>query len=279
MLGLLLVLSATFCGEIALSIGKRSVEDGKQSIYAMGFLNGLWGTLLLFFTAFVIRKTFLFSFASLPTFGLRLILELAQAHVSVLAIARADRSTFGFLRILTIPLLLLSDVALGYSISGLQIAGMAIIIAGLIALFIKNGIRRRGMWLVLFTAVNAAATISLYKYNITHYNSVEAEQGIALIVLMLYFFAMARFVKGENPLYFLKKPIFLAQSLSEGVGVVLIGFAYLYAPASIITAIKRAAEVLWATVSGKMYFGEQKLLVKLAVFVCVAAGLVLLILK
>ncbi len=276
MIGLILVLTSTFFEEVGTSIGKFKVGRHAESIYTMGFLSLFWGTVFLVVSGFV-RDGFVFSMSSLPTFSIRAVLEIAQAHVSILAVTTADRSTFGFVRIGTIPLLLAIDIFLGYTIGINQIIGIGIIIAGLVILLINHGVKRKGLWLVAFTAVNAAITISLFKYDITHFNSVESEQGIIMIILMAYFFAMAIFVKKEDPIKFLKKPIFLSQSLSSGIASVLMSFAYLFAPASIITTAKRSLTILWSILSGKLYFHEKNLIVKIVSYLFIVLGLVFLV--
>lgn len=87
---------------------------------------------------------------------------------------------------------------------------------------------------------------------------------------------MARFVAKENPFLFLKQPIFLVQSLSAGLGGVLVSFAYLFGAASVITATTRALSVLWAITSGNLYFKEKHTAVKLILFSFLAIGLVLI---
>lgn len=96
----------------------------------------------------------------------------------------ADRSTYGFLRVLTIPLLLLVDLALGYSLSQGQIVGVSILTLSVLLLLLNHGLRTKGIGFVLLSAVNAVVTLSLFKYDITHFNSVEVEQGITQLVLL-----------------------------------------------------------------------------------------------
>ena len=276
MIGLLLALAATFFTETQDSIGKRTVEDGRQSIYTMGFLSLFWGFLFFLGIIIFIRKEFLFSLASLPTFIPRAILEVALAHVSMLAIIRSDRSTFGLIRIGTIPLLLAVDMTLGYSVSGFALLGIGLLVAALLFVFWSRAIGKAGIDYVLFTAVAAAATLSLFKWNITQYNALEAEQIVIIGILAAYFFLMSRVVAKENPLAFLLKPLFLFQSLSAGLGEVLMSFAYLFGAASVITAAKRALSVLFAILSGHIYFKEKRLAVKLALFLFLAVGLLLL---
>ncbi|MBI2021226.1 hypothetical protein HYS99_01795 [Candidatus Giovannonibacteria bacterium] len=275
-LGFILAIFAVFFTETGASIGKFEVENKKESLYTMGVFHLMWGTLFFFAYGLFVNNAFIFSYASLPTFVLRAVLEVFQTHITILAIVRADRSTYSFLRSMTAPLLLGADFLLGYSISQGQIIGIAIIAISLIILFMNHGINKKGFGFVLFSTINAVITISLYKYNITHFNSVAAEQGIIMFILVLYFYFMARTVAKENPFRFLRERVFLGQSLAFGAGSVLGSFAYLFAPASIINTLERSLSVLASIISGKKYFHEKHFLIKLAVFALIATGLIFL---
>ena len=257
-------------------IGKKKIEEQKESIFTMGFLNLFWVVLAFAGIAIFVPGSFRFSSASLPFFIPRLIFEIAQAVITVKAIAVATRSTFSFIRSLTIPLLLGVDVFLGYALSLPQIVGIALIAITLVLLFANYRAEQKGSGYVLFTAINAVATISLYKYNITHFNSVIAEQLIVMVVLLIFFFLGAYLFARENPMYFLKKPIFLVQSLGTGVAVAVESYAFVFAPASIITAAKRGSAILWAVLSGNLYFREKHFKMKLFGFAMLTLGIVLL---
>ncbi|OGG53713.1 hypothetical protein A2851_02395 [Candidatus Kaiserbacteria bacterium RIFCSPHIGHO2_01_FULL_53_29] len=275
MFGMLLALVSNAFQELADSVGKYEIHTRAASIYTIGFLSLLFGAILLVAEG-LMRHSFVFSFASLPTFVPRLFLEVLQAHVTVRAVATADRSDFGLVRTLTIPLLLIVDVALGYAIAPAQFLGVAIIVLAVTTLVLIERTHMKGFWLLLLTAINAVITISLYKYDITHFNSVEAEQTIVNCVLMVYFFSLAVYVAKENPFGFLRRPLFLLQSLASGSAYVATSFAYLFAPASIITTALRSFSVLFALISGKFYFHEKHMHLKVALFLMVTAGLVLL---
>lgn len=276
MIGVILTSIGTFFEEISLSIGKIKVNNHEESPYTMGFLSLIWAAILILVIGFARKSDFAFSMASLPTFSIRALLEILQLYISVLATAQADRSTFGFIRILTIPLLLGVDVSLGYFIGLKQFIGIGFILSAFILLLLSNGINKKGILLVLFTAINAVATISLFKYNITRYNSIEAEQLLIYLILIIFFFAFARYIAKENPLKFLRKPVFFAQSLSQGIGGALDSFAFGFGSASIILAAKRASAILWSTLSGNFYFKEKRLFLKLILFSLFATGLILL---
>lgn len=286
MFALALAVASRFAYEVSASIGKWEISHKKESIYSMGFLNMVWGIILITALLFLVPKDYfapgfpggiVFSAASLPTLLARLPLEITQGYAALHALALADRSTYGFLRILTIPLILVIDVALGYSITLAQIGGIALIIASLVLLFINHGIRKRGAGFVLFTAVNAVATLSLFKYNVTHFNSAEAEQLASYAALIPFFFVMALWRDKQNPLKLFLRPIFFLQSSAMGISNVLSAFAYALGIPSIITAAERALNVLFSVLSGRMYFHEKKLWLKFAAFLLIAMGLYFLI--
>lgn len=277
MFGVILTSIGTLFTEIGDLIGKAQVRQGSQDGYAMGFFNSFWAGILFLGIVFY-KWEFNFSLASLPTFGLRAILEVLQAHFSVRAIIRADRSTFGFIRVLTLPLLLLTDFFLGYTISLQQLSGIVLIVLTLILIFLSGKMDRQGRWIVLFTAVNAVITISLYKYNITHFNSVEAEQVLLFAILLMYFWMAGMYWTGENSLRLMfSNRVFLIQSLAQGLGGVVESFAYPFAPASIIVAAKRSSATAWSVISGRFVFSEKNFIFKIIVLCLLIAGIVLLV--
>lgn len=276
MLGIILIAVGELFAEASATIGRYEVKHRKETLYAMGFLSGFWATVFLIIYSLTWGE-FRFSMESLPTFGLRLVLEIALLLVSLRAMVAADRSTFAFLRTFTIPLLLVADIALGYVLSIYEIMGVSLIVIALLILLLNHGLSRRGKILSLLSALTAVGTITLYKYNITHYNSVEAEQTLAHIGLLIVIFALARWHTGEDVTRHLFKPVFFAQSFFAGIATVLMSFAFLFAPASVITAVKRSLEILGAIVSGRTYFHEKHVALKLLACVLVAGGITLMV--
>lgn len=276
MIGIILISIGTFFEEVAATIGKQKVLQKEQSVYTMAFLSLFWGTIFFLLISLVQQQGFIFSLASLPTFIPRIFLEIFQMHVTVLAIAYADRSTTNFIRMATIPLLLLADIALGYHITSFQVIGIFIILSALLFVFLDTSINKKGARYALMSAVNAVLTISLYKYDIAHYNSIAAEQLIISGILLVYFFFFAYVFLKENPIVFLRRRIFFVQSLSDGLASVVQSFAYGFAPASVILAGKRSSAVVWSVISGRIYFGEQQLLSRVALLLCIVLGLIFL---
>ena len=277
MIPILITAIGGFFEELGTSIAKKNILEKVASIYSIGFLNTLSGAIILLGTIVIFNQDFIFSSKSLPTFGLRAVLEIFQAYVTLVALSLADRSTHGFLRVLTLPLLLLVDAILGYALTVHHVICVSLIVFAFIFLFINHGIRKPGSGFVILSAVNAVATISLYKYDITHYNSVAAEQIIIFVILSVYFLCMAVFVSKENPFLMLKNRKMLLQPILHGAGGTILSFAYALAPASVITSAKRSVEVLWSVLSGNLIFGEKHFAVKAIAFALIAAGVFFLI--
>lgn len=276
MFGVLLTSLGTLFEEIAGSIGKWEVRAGKESLYALAFLNLVWSAVFFWCVAAVKPGLFMFSPASVPTFLARAFLEFAVVHFSLKGLIQAERGAFGFVRTITIPLLLLVDVLAGYALSVGQLVGVGILLAVLAALFFAHGFHAKGSAFVAISAVLAVGTISLYKYNLVHFNSVVGEQLVMNTLLAVYFFAMTWRASGENPLRLFRNRVFAGQSFLQGIGSVAESFAYSFAPASVILTAKRASSVLWAALSGSAVFHERHLALKLMAIPLVLVGLVLL---
>lgn len=275
MFGIALIALAECFAEASISIGRYEVKHRKETLYAMAFLSAAWTTVFLAIYTLTWGE-FRFTLESLPTFTARLILESLLLFVSLNALIKADRSTFAFLRIITIPLLLAADIALGYTVSITEMLGISFIVLALIILFLNHGLSRRGKFLSILSGLIAVATVTLYKYDITHFNSVEAEQILTYATLIILIIVVAKIHTGENVVRHMFQPLFLAQSLFAGIATALFSFAFLFAPASVITSAKRAFETFTAVISGRSYFKEKHFIVKVVAATFVAAGIVIM---
>jgi hypothetical protein len=275
--GIILTALSQLFAESATSMGKYEAEHNRESLYAMGFLNSFWTTVFLIGIGLV-QHDLVFSLASLPTFALRMVLEMTLMIVTLHAVLEAERSTFAFLRILTIPLLLMVDLALGYSLSTFQVLGISCVVVGFVFLLTNHGLSKRGKLYSLLSAVLAVATISLYKYDITHFNSVAAEQAVMNSILLIMLIVLARVRTRENLFAYLTKPAFILQSVISGFSGVFLSYAYVFAPASIITSTKRSFEMVGAIVFGRKVFHEGHLVIKIASFALMTLGIGLILL-
>ncbi len=187
----------------------------------------------------------------------------------------ASRSTFGLIRTLTIPIIITIDSFSGVAISGVKIFAMILMFASAAWLYRNHGIERRGSLITLFTAVNAAITISLFKIILNMGTSVVAAQIIlistATIVLSLWAFRHTTKKKINS-----HANVLTLQSLSYGLAAIIGSYALVWAPASIVTTASRAADVLWSIVFGKAVFHERHVREKIFTGAVIAVGLIIL---
>lgn len=270
---LLLLLSATFTEEVSESLGKRSIHKRRETIYNAAFLSVFWAVLFLLATL-AFGAEFRLTSASLPTLAVRTILEIVMAYLGAELLLKADRTTVGFLRLLTIPILLGVDIALGYKLSSLQIVGVVVMFVALCLAFHDNPRGKKGAHLAIMSALLGIVTTSLYKYDITHYNSVVGEQVAVLSSVLTFFYVASK----KSPLYLLVKPLTGAQSLSHGTGEVLMSFAYSFAPASVVMAMRRTFALVWTIIFGHTYFHEKSLKRKIYSGAILVIGLALVVL-
>lgn len=217
---------------------------------------------------FVTGEKFTYNLAGLPIFFARLIVDLIQCEIVYRSLFKADRTTFGFARILTIPLLLLVDIALGYSLTNAQYIGIGIISSALLAYFGVEHMKGKGVHFALISSVLSVLTVSLYKYDISHYNPIAISQFVMAIALMVIYGVRVALSKKDRKLFaHLKEHKMLSLVfISQAIASTLISYAYSLAPASLVLAISRASAVVWSLLSGTFYFHEKKVLRK--VFIC-----------
>ncbi len=287
MFGIILASIATLIGEVGKTIGKNEVAKRRESILGMGFLNSLWGTFFFFSIAFLIPREsafgslfddFYFSTELIPVtlFVTRACLEIILINLVIRAASIATRSTFAFLRMLIIPLLLLVDIYLGYDISILEITGITVILTTTLILVSSNTLKRAGMWHIIGSSLIGVCTVSMYKYNITNYNSVVGEQLPMTFFLLSYLFIATYYTTKRNPLRHFKRPQVILQSFTIGIESVITSFAFSLAPSSIVMTARRTSSVLWSIMSGNLYFKEKKARAKLAGLSVLGFGLYLL---
>lgn len=276
MFGILLIAIGSFFGEVGASIGKNEVSKGREYIYTLAFLDLFWVVILFSLAVVFKRELFVFSFASLPTFSARLILEIIQVFLAYRGLVLADRSTFSFIRLLTIPLLLISDLVIGYALNTPQIIGVVVLSLALALVFLGKKINRKGALWVVLGAINAVATISLFKYDTTNFNSVAAEQLVIGVFLLVFFFFFTLYRTKANPVRLLFHKIFFAQSFSGALEGILVNYAYSFLFASVGVAIFRATSLLWSLLFGRKYFGEKHIVYKIFLILVSIAGLILL---
>lgn len=276
MFSALLVLTSTLSGEISQSLGKQLALWRRENVYELAFLELFWGLVFVAVTLAFGADFKLDLAQAWPTMLIRLGLEVVMIYSIAEATIQADRSTIGFMRLITIPFILVVDIALGYHISMVQFAGIALMFVALIAAFHRTKTGNRGAGLAALSGFMGVGTVSLYKYDITHYNSVAAEQIVVLGSLVVITYVVAAAHTRRSPWRLLYHPTTGTQALANGIAVALESFAYSLAPASLIMTYKRSFALLWSIVFGSVKFHEHSWRRKLMAAALMMASVALL---
>ncbi len=263
----------TVFDEVTTSIGKIAVKAKIENVFTFGFLSNL--VCAIFFLVLILVRLPVQGINSWPTFLIRIVLETVLGFITILAIIKCTRSTFGFIRVGTIPLLLVMDTVIGYSVSNFQILGIIFVTFSLLYLFLNHGLDKRGLGLAVLATILPVVTISLAKYDFNHGNSIELEQGVVYIIMTASFFIMA-IRSEENPFVLFKKPLVMLQFAAQALGAVLLTYSFNIMTPSVHTAAKRATAVAAAVGSGNLVFKEKKLLLKIIALIICILGIVLL---
>jgi hypothetical protein len=273
MLGIFLTLIGTVLEEAGNSLAKASVKLKIESVNTLGFLSNSWST--IFFVALTVIRWPEMHIATWPTLLLRLPLEIIPAWFTVRAIAYCARSTFGFVRVTTIPLLLLADMVMGYHLDPYQMMGISLITFTLLFLYANHGFDRRGLFYAFAASLMPVVTSTLLKYNLNHGNSLELEQAMVGLTLTAYFYLQTRRA-GEKPFRLLSKPIVLSQVLVHALGGVVLSYGFNLITPSVHMAAKRSTTVMASLVSGRYVFKEKKMGLKIAAMAICVLGIILL---
>lgn len=280
---LLLWIIWTFFEEINSSINKHKSQ--KHHFLKMWVITTFFW-MIVFLLSWLYKYYFTqinlnFNFDSIFLLFIRLIFEILQTYFTMQAIQKADRTTFSTIRILTIPLLIIVDIILGYNFTFYSFIWMWIILLAFIIFNFRWKIINFKWWqYVLFTAINAVFTISIFKYSITHYwNSVEIDQFFILSWILL-FFIIYNYKKNKSCALklIIQEKQFLFQWIAIWLASLILSYSYLYLNASEATMIKRAWEMFWSIIAWYLFFKESHIYKKLILAFFILLWLIIMIL-
>jgi len=282
MIWLLLWIIWTFFSEINNSITKNKTE--KYHFLKVWVISSFFWVLI-----FILSWAYKYYFTdidlylnkeSIALLATRLVFEILQSYFTILALKHCDRSTFSIIRILTIPLLVIADIMLWYQFTTYSLIWIWVIITSFILFNSKSKTLNFKWWYyILFTAVNAVLTLSLFKYSITHYwNSVEIDQLI-MITWIFIFFIIYNYRKNKCCAIKLivKEKLFLLQWLAIWLSSLILSYSYLYLNASEATAVIRAWEMFWAIIAWTIFFKEDNIIKKLLFAFFIIAWLIIMV--
>jgi hypothetical protein len=275
----ILVFVGHFFEELSAAASKHAFSVRIFSYTVYGFLSHVISAFFFGTYAWVNGNAFVYNTDALPIFGIRLITEIVQCEIVYRALVQSERTTFGFARVLTIPILLVFDLAMGNALSIPQMLGVGGISVALLAYFGIDHQKGKGVHLAVISAFLSAVNIAIYKYDITHYNLAMVAQFFMAVSLAVFFGIRVLFSSSDRLLLrqLREHPLIGLTFLGQSAATLLISLAYTMAPASLIIAISRASSVVWSLLSGIFLFHEHKVIRKAFVCAVLAAGVVFMV--
>lgn len=259
---IVLILVWTFFSEIwAVKMKKLWKQISPfQKWLILSFFQSITSLLLLFFTQ---NRSFEITILSI-LFTIFLIVWWYLFKIfAIKAIETADRSTNTIFSILTIPLLLIWDILIWYDISSYQIIGVIFITVIILTTSINWTMSLKWLKYILITNVIAFFNVTFLKYNITYFTSVETLVFIISWFTFWVFLVDILFREGRESIISCLNKDYMIFWLFAGINWILVNFAYLFGPASVINAIKKVSVMIWGVVFGKLIFKEINFVKKL----------------
>lgn len=159
--------------------------------------------------------------------------------------------------------LLTVDLILWYNISSWEIAWILLITFTLIIVSSNRTISLNGVGYVLLSVIFSVVNISIVKYWIENYNSLESQMLIIQVLVSIIMFFVVLFQKGLNWIAVCFNPKYFVVGVFNSLNVLFNNIALLFGPASVVTALRKVWEVIWWVVFWKVIFDEKKFLRKI----------------
>ena len=176
----------------------------------------------------------------------------------------ADRSLVAIFSVIILPALMIADYFMWYALDIFQIVWIFWIVFVLIYSSYSNTLNLKWLRYVLLSQLFWFISIVSFKILIMNYSSVYAQMALnALIVSLIYLFMLIKILWKQSIFEILKKDYLLVGAF-YGVWSLLAWLAYLFWPATIVTAFKRVWAMFWWVVFGKLVFHEMNFWKKLA---------------
>jgi hypothetical protein len=188
------------------------------------------------------------------------------------AIHHADRSTFSVMSTMSIPLLLISDIVLGYEVSRWQIIGVVVLVLTLGITIFRGDFSLKGIKYIVISNLISMGTIIAFKYSTTHYTSTEMMNLLNSGFMTFLFSIIVSRTKGWKGIKECLKPKYIGFASLYGIGGVLCAAAYKYMIASMVITLKRFFAMMFGVITGKLYFHEDHILRKLSVASVIGVG-------
>ncbi len=187
------------------------------------------------------------------------------------AIHYAEISVFYLLGCMNLPILLVSDLVLGYSITPLEIVGIGIIFISLWYGLYKRDLSFKGIRDIVLSNIILMGMMIAFKYVTHHYTTPETANFIIHAPLVLLFIPIVLKTAGIKWLKKTFKTKYRGLSWLYGMGNVCIAEAYKSITPAIVMLFKQAFMMIFSLITGRLIFHERKTVKK----IWVAAGIII----
>jgi len=184
-------------------------------------------------------------------------------YFAMKTIETADRSTASIFSVLVLPMLLISDIILGYGINIYQIVWVLFITLILLISSYSWTLNLKWFKYIITTTFIAFASTMVFKYLISHFTNVYTQLFIqAFFSLIIVTWIVYKKLWKTWITSVLKKEYFIIWII-RWANTMLTSLAYMFGPASIISSFKRIWAMFWWVIFGKLIFHETNLWKKL----------------
>ena len=251
---------------------------GKEiDIHQISFLTMITTTVFSGIVLFLKHdRTFSWTLLSFFLLVFQVLAGVLFTEISNKAIHHADRSTFSVMSTIAIPLLLVSDIFLGYDVSFRQIIGVGILVIMLSYTLFKGDFSMKGIKYVIISNLISIGTVMAFKYSTVHFASTELMNFYNAGCMSVLFFIIISRTKGLRGVKNVFKWKYLWFASLYGLGSVLCAAAYKYMIASMVIAFKRFLSMIFGVITGKLFFHETNTSKKLSVASLVGIGVLIM---
>lgn len=216
------------------------------------------------------------SVMSVSLFVSQIFLSLFYYPILNKAIHQAERSTFSILGCMTLPILLVSDIMLGYGVNAYKILGIIVISVVVVYILATKTLSLR--WckdIVLANWIYMLMMIA-FKYSTYHFASTEMVNLLITLPTALLFIPIVLKKRWKNWLKQTFSPKYFWIAGLYGVGWVLIAESYKTLIASSVMLFKQFFAMIFGLITGKLLFHEWRLYKKIIFVVSLGVGIVLM---
>jgi uncharacterized membrane protein len=269
---------SSFIDQLGSAVSKDVMDPAAANldVWTSALLSLLFGSLIIFmvFLFKVGLGGVILDTGYIWTFIPRVALEILQLYVTYTALKISDLSTFGFIRVISIIVVVISElVFMGVLLKPGQYLGIFIVLLSILAIFRSGKSKTDGWKYSLASAVNGALLLTFTRFQFNHINPYLNESIVRAFCIVIVLGIIL--ISGKGLAVLPKKILWLApfRSLTGLLNLLALNFG----SASIYSTSERGGSVVSAVLVGHSYFKEKSFGEKLLISLSICFGIILLL--